>query len=445
MSLVERAEMQPAPTPPPLLPLTAAPGTPLSSGGLTVTTPASQTGEEQDDDGDNNDQRRPQPRPLRQRTVSGPIVQCESARSSPAAQLRLFVNDRPLEVGRTVENSTRSYSDGMESNLVSFVISLDDFRQLAAVDIPRLDKAAAGSLKSNAALSARTTTTARPAVPPASDRADANANVVFDDDSKLDRKRQSAADRRPRPKPKGSHRKDQVTSGQRRDSSGAADDDREANDDHQAAAQNQHQLQHQQLASVDLARLPAGHRDKQQLTAAAAAAEAASNQELAKEEQRAASSSYSNYIRVKCTSLVPAVGYEMTSELSVPLTLLVSARQLVPAAGDSGARSGSRTSSTAAATGEGQSERPERLLSPNGGGGGSLQTPRAVLIDRLAQASQPSGRLFLASSNNSSEPSSVQQQRQVLSRDPARKQRPTAFSQRLSSNNNNNNNRPAGE
>lgn len=490
MSLVERAELPPASTPPPLLPLVAGPAdTPTS----TLAAPAGREQNDNDDNDniDNNDdigggggggdrrdstgrQLSVEPRRQRQRVLSGPIVRCQSARASPAAQLRLFINDRALELDRTIENSTASYSDGMESNMVAFRISLDDFRLSAAAaasaEAP-LDKAAAGSRKSNASLSAEksTTTTTRAstsstprptklasALPASSDaerkqqpataNANANANVVFDDDSKSDRP--AANQKRPlksaRKQASSKRRKDQVTSrGQQNLADPAEADNDDDDEDAAAAADPADRHQHEAAAAAaslqaDLVRLPVG---KDKLPAAAAAP----HESLGGMEQRtnlrtrqpppasssgssAAAASYSNYIRVKCTSLVPAVGYEMTSELSVPLTLLVPARQLL--AGGAGAE-------WRAAAGSGPGE-------VQAGGAGSLQAPRAVLIDRLAQASDPNARLSKTAANSStgsaghrrlSTPAAHQmsQHQQVLFGERARKGQPAApvGSQRL--------------
>ena len=152
-------------------------------------------------------------------------------------------------------------------------------------------------------------------------------------------------------------------------------------------------------------------------------AEGASEGQLDRLEQRTVGEHvYSNYIKIKCSSLVAAVGYEMTSELSVPLTLFVPAHQLSDATATTGrqrrpgAGSGGSAGDEArgARQGGGSDAAGGRRQQAGGGGdddesglfgvarairnGGSLQAPRAVLIDRLAQASTPSSKSAVANS-----------------------------------------------
>lgn len=97
---------------------------------------------------------------------------------------------------------------------------------------------------------------------------------------------------------------------------------------------------------------------------------------------------YSNFIRIRCSSLVPTLGYEMISELNVPLTLMVPAGQL----NDVQWQLLNANNRQQPQDRDLSSRRNDEVAEDDGGStadrnGGSLQAPRAVSIDRVAQAS----------------------------------------------------------
>lgn len=550
-----------SPTPPPLAPLTLSVGQ-VRPSTLLVTRPTVP---------DNADDYTPWPagnleRPNDglQQSASGPVIRCLSARSSPVAQLRFFVNNQPVSLSRTLENSTTSYSDGTESNMVSFRLTLPDFT-LTDDNNNSLDRAA--SLKSNSSqsdsvlkqsqastttttttttTSTTTTTTSTTARPNSKDKSKngrpgyANENVQFDDHNAPMRAndfkiaaakaaKPAAADKRDKTaananketaNKQGNQKKRKLKKPNTTDeeqkrppAAGATrasldrDLERATNADRNQVDEDEDEEESvvsplpadpdkaerkRELAesSIDLAAKsalanysaasvrrkrtasatslvdpgnyklagPAGlseaesqkdddrvdasgeqarpqHRRPTSGAAAPPSADPASrtgdsgrqvsvkgepNQgRLARQEQRVRATAgnrddtnegqaeqlYSNYIRIKCTSLVPAVGYEMTSELSVPLTVLVPARQISDAfrqsqlaAGQSpGTTSARQRDDTSSRRSEQQRQRRpsghnEAFFGPSRFAGNSLQAPRAVLIDRLAQASGPAGK-----------------------------------------------------
>lgn len=510
-------------------------------------------------------------------STDGPLVRCSSTRSSPVAQLRFLINNQPVELNRTIENSTVSYSDGTESNVVSFKIALSDFIMLdddGRQQDSALDRAASKKTNSSnmdtkpvphaltlatATTIASTTTTTTTTTSKPSSKSDerfyANANVQFDDQNASMRKgdsrvgveakaKQISADKEKKKtkksnkKRKNKAKKIDKQSEIKKANSYPNDDDEfsNLNEDSEATDESDESLDAAHLVgfhSLPVAgdktnsvsgnsgllvgenispsewlaetgrpvlKEPANHklaevsnssssisRDKREANTESGFiqgssfndassnlrnkyqspnnylnninsnnnnnielngahqvgnshlnrdAASQSNQEeqhlrLIKQEQRVrqtnlnsnsnrVSEVYSNYIRIKCTSLVPAVGYEMTSELNVPLTILVPARQISDALrqpnwqqrGEQenfrlrGFESGSRRRQQQQAGGGFDDETGNlfggsRFAIRNGG---ALQAPRAVLIDRLAQASSPdpSDKAFLPSQSSNS-------------------------------------------
>lgn len=415
---------------------------------------------------------------------AGPIVRCSSDRSNPVAHLRFFINNQPVAVSRTLENSTMSYSDGLESNVVSFRVQLSDF---LATDASGLDKAA--SLKSpsdnekskNKTTSTTTTTTTTSTTPkptvklepkgkskPSKEKkkqsdkkkTNPNAGVQFDDENSAN-SRLGKADKNKQPQSKDKARGEQQQQQRRKerkrkpsDGSGAhfgGANFLDLNEFHEldsnkdvdgpidetvnlikefnsvpAMGDNSQQKQNsiaqantttggmhnEQIKSIkrrDKANpmgMDSGWRSKLDKLGVA-------EQRLVKQEQggaRTISSRigalrdqnnnqqqqqarvYSNFIRIRCASLVPNLGYEMTSELTVPLTLLVPASQLSDTLRQVAALSPDNPQ-----TRQGEANRRsdnERETSSQSGdssrvlrNGGSLQAPRTVSIDRVAQAS----------------------------------------------------------
>lgn len=508
LSLLAGTEL-PEVTPPPLAPLTT--GTVLLSNQLLNAARLANNNantahtEVNDDDLD-------EPRTDRRRAgqlqldSTGPVIRCQSSRSNPAAQLRFFVNDQPVELRRTVENSTLSYSDGLESNVASFRLQLNDFIMAAEEDSRNLQKAGANNLKINNALQSDTkpkrasTTTTTTSSTPRPTKPDANANVQFDDEKNLPMKKEdfkvkakvslsSKADEKSKEKKRRKSKKKQQNDEKNKNAAkptssiSGADN---ANDDYYSESSKLDEPDDDQLQTIAVSSALPLAEDKtnahrklveqhhQQNTAstnplnsidnlsnyvqpanvtattgaplerlkratAAAAAAAGSNgpsSALLKQEQRVRPQSfagdansnnnqnlntvYSNYIKIKCTSLVPAVGYEMTSEFTVPLTLLVPAHQLIDAAAAAAALRQQQQAN-------GRFQNPQDDGSPSGNtnsrgrqqseaslfgaprvfkNGGSLQAPRAVLIDRLAQASAPPTHSLAAQSGNDTSSSS---------------------------------------
>lgn len=319
----------------------------------------------------------------------GPIVRCASDRSNPAAQLRFFINNRPVELARTLENTTMSYSDSLESNLVSLRLQLSDFA---------FDEAAEGALEKAASLKSRggvsgghktptiqpttatttSSTTRRPSSQKSSlarhkarqmDRKNPNASVRFDDQlggsSKKAGKRPKSSSERPRAN----------------EPDGPVGRGPDEADDLQESIST--------LSSVS------GPETIEKLSSAGAGGTISSRKQpiLAAAEQNVVRSTispaagqqqrqvYSNFVRIRCQSLVPALGYEMTSELAVPLALLVPASRLSDAIRSASLSAESRRAEEGETSSRRQSAR----------NGGSLQAPRVVVTDRLAQASGPRG------------------------------------------------------
>lgn len=582
LNLLGRAQL-PVSTPPPLTPLTAVtvvtPGQPRRvaqevSGEredttITTNTPTSNFLSDFGSDSDTG---------FRQRdsvSIDGPLIRCSSTRSSPVAQLRFFINNRPVELNRTLENATTSYTDGTESNVVSFKILLSDFAMLDDENNQLvLDRAASKKTNSSKAdqqldtnkpvslaltsvnttttitTSTTTTNTTTTTPKPGSKAPDkthyANANVQFDDhnvsmnkgDFKVgakmkpisaDKEKKKKANRRKKKQKKKKKQKadkqseiskkvnsypenydDEISNfDEYSDAIDESLDEREASNnpllelqplpvvgDKANIERKRSELVGLVVASEDSVKLndeieiekggkesevkaanydhstevSKGGRNKRETTnttksepgfsslgsdseassklnkyqspnnylngnqlnrqpnlSSSGNKDVESNQEhlrLVKQEQRVrqqtssnsnrVSELYSNYIRIKCTSLVPAVGYEMTSELNVPLTVLVPARQISDALRqqpggfsqqqqrfdeqqnfrlrDSEITTSRRRQQQQESGGANNDETNSKLF--NGSrfairNGGSLQAPRAVLIDRLAQASSP--------------------------------------------------------
>lgn len=525
-----------------------------------------------DDDDDlgnnnNNNQRLRANSPL---PVAGPVVRCESSRSNPVAQLRFFINNQLVPVGRTLENSTISYSDQMEANMISLQLTLEDFEMVAttATGANSNGESETGLLKAKSrgsppvvaqagaatgsggsvwptstpptasptsttttstTTTTTTSTTARPTQVQRVDSRDkqtgqggANAGVHFDDqpnvdlereklklkpkarggsgngnggegketDQKRNRKLKNKQQRRPKPSDQwgegfpdhespvdwsagvnGVSEEDEDERGdsgnydKKEEESYASSSElpvKETGSDGGAANYNltssatmtsspttdNHLLTgiKAEISNTNsLTRLRRGERlaatsggggsnrgadymeplvrleqqsirssiaNKQQPIGANGASFSFGNmQQLARQQQQQQPRKvYSNYIRIKCISLVPAVGYEMTSELNVPLTVLVPASQLsdvtsslnvagrLGVGGASGLRNGNNVNLPDQPNGNSNTNNDAQLdgLANLSGwsqrtfrNGGSLQSPRAVLIDRLAQASSP--------------------------------------------------------
>lgn len=422
------------PTPAPLAPLTSAVITSnVGSRRLQLSTNSLAEADIEDDDDDAAGGWAPPGRLINERLQEtaqlGPLIRCASARSNPVAQLRFFINNRPVNLTRTLENSTFSYSDGLDSSQVSFRVELADFvapspsqqfddepereGSLAKAGSKRLgDKA--GSRKptgkgrpnpsststSSTSTSTTTTTTSTSTTTTTSTsttaRPSANANVQFDEDGALSkragepgkplpvsgkRNRQRPPKKRPnepersRPDPRASPDRDGTDEPFPHDERDKVDpDDRKWGSS--AAKRTKSFID---LAGAANYKLTAVGRAKRHLDLSeSSSAPSRGPKQLLAEEQRnrrqQQQPNYSSYIKIKCTSLVPAVGYEMTSELNVPLTLLVPAGQLSEAMrrpiGQGGAQAGPPS-------------QPRRNPS------NSLQEPQTVLIDRMAQASTP--------------------------------------------------------
>lgn len=524
-----------------------------TSGPLGTRTQLLSGGEREDDwaPGELNEQDQPEQRSPAQRLIGangGPIIRCASDRSNPVAQLRFLINNKPVELARTLENSTLSYSDGLESNVISFRVQLSDFIFTdTGNDNGPLDKAA--SLKSSedgpksnrtmapATTTGTTTTTTTTMKPnPAAGktvkdkshnkqerkRTDPNANVQFDDEhgsgaapgrppskKTLDQWTTSSSSRdgkrgRPAKRPKQGDKLDGEVDGDNNklagqqihshnpakghhqaasaDAGGDYDENNDGNtaqrtqvslgsslpvgqqdnalkrmldngqqnglntgnkiDENQAdnyrtsdasrngenfssqesvkrrdtvslIARTRHDAIHDKVANVG----QTSGDNNNNLVSAEQRQQKISLQTLAKQEQvgtRTISSTgtglrprtglqqtYSNFIRIKCVSSVHALGYEMTSELNVPLTLLVPASQLSDAFRQATATSTNRNRQQDDANNQQPARRSDDAnnllgLTPSRQvrNGGSLQAPRAVLIDRLAQASGPPALVY---------------------------------------------------
>lgn len=425
LRLLDRAEIS-SEAPLSLGPLTAS--AILTAGGRAAqlaATAALQTGRAQsasdpDDDEELGDSWPRRDRNQRLIESQGALIRCASARSNPVSQLRFFINNQPVNVSRTLENSTLSYSDGLESSLVSFRIELGDFLVAPAAaqydDEPseqeREQQARAKSLDKAASLKRKTDKATRKAAgsewpagprvketPPSSASStsttststtsttsttarpgNANAQVQFDEDGALSSRRPGAKQARPKALGAGKPKQPDAS---------AANRNSERARPKATLDGGQPRADHDEPLPVSSADKPADQDGREASSTAnwqtnsvidsanyePTVSATVDRDALGVEEQRVRGAgrleqprqfAYSNYIKIKCTSLVPAVGYEMTSELNVPLTLLIPARQLSEAM---------------------------RAKQPEAGGraqvGGSLQAPRAVLIDRLAQASTP--------------------------------------------------------
>lgn len=359
--------------------------------------------------------------------AAGPLIRCASARSKPVSQLSFFINNQPVNLSRTLENSTLTYSDGLESSFVSFKIELSDFLVAPAAAqfdeesgdaereqqtrVKSLDRAASLKRKTDKAgrkatgsgdslasqraglptqsatsspslsTSTTTSTTIRPV--------NANAQVQFDEDGA----QTGAARKRNEPK----SRPNATGRGRQPPANHKSGRPRVATKSGEPRADNREPLP---ASQADKTSQPDERKSDWQTNGVidsanyeSASVATVAREALGAEEQRVQQagrleqqqqSAYSNYIKIKCTSLVPAVGYEMTSELNVPLTLLIPARQLSDAL-----RAGQQEANS----------RPAGSQSAQVGG--SLQAPRAVLIDRLAQASAPPSGVLAAPNQTS--------------------------------------------
>ena len=337
-------------------------------------------------------------RAARQQQLLGPLVRCESDRANPAPQLRLFVNNRQVEFSRLLENSTAIFSDGLERNLVSFRLTLADFAEETADGA--LEKAAASQnstaskgLSPTTTTTSTTTTTTTTAKPKAKNAPPKKANslIKFDDDAdelvvrKEDKRKKAknkASDKKGARKKKpaaGSGDRDKTGDGQLEHMRNAApandaDDEAEGTENLRAAPSDSGE----NSGTFNLA----GNEQRRQIVTSVVVSPQRERENQsgggAQQQRRVA---YLNSARIRCVSHVPTLGYEMISELGVPLTLLVPASQLVSAALEA-----------------------NRQLSA--GQSGSLQSPRAVSVDRLAQASQ-AHKSFVSYSNSTRQKSSA--------------------------------------
>lgn len=299
----------------------------------------------------------------RTRLVEGPIVRCLSARSFPVSQLRLAINNQPVELARLLENSTLSFSDGTESNVVVFRLKLADFARSSS-----LEKAASAKKEPQKASNSTATSTNKPAWNQTTKQQPyANALVQFNDknvgmkleDFKLgnNRKQQQPTNQFDKPNIiQSKPGKDKQTTNRKSKPTRM----NQLNDDNESG-----QVKHTAHLEAEEQRV------SPDLTDGSMAANA--NSQL-----------YSNYIRIKCTSLVGQVGYEMSSELNVPIAFLSSQSNL-------GSNDGRIEGISTEAERIDSSSNPSSRL---GVGSGGLQSPQSVSADRLAQASSPNENGF---------------------------------------------------
>lgn len=354
----------------------------------------------------------------RPQLVMGPLVRCQSARSFPAAQLKLTINGQELSSNRLLENTTLSYADFTEANLITFRLALNDFVQQLPLDRAKSQpnpttNSTIGSIStpnnaSNAISSAKLTSPTQnnnnnnnnENKPTKQQQAYANALVQFNDRNvgmtKEDFRIKSQIENK-QSKQTGKLRQNQNQNQQQRDKQTVVATDNnnkksadrvtstnkpakqlnaksqrpfalgpqaaasELNDaankivaetDKKAANENEQEtgkltvdseqsIVHKPNKSANYHQRPdvVGHSsnsnllikrsiDASQTTNLESTPD--SSQFLVGQEQRfrltqqqqQQQSTYSNYIRIKCSSLVGQVRYEMSSELSVPLSVL---------------------------------------------------------------------------------------------------------------------------
>lgn len=258
--------------------------------------------------------------------ASGALVRCTSAHSAPAPTLHVLVNNRLVDnSARVVQNATLSYSNGLEAAVATVRLTLSDFGILEnnnnKEDVETSEKEQ--TINSGASLAmrlARNKIQARVS----------NSSVQFDDETN---------DKLPtRTFSKDNSSKRRKLRGDRKSAASRQTDFRSSPDSSVLNAHAQTTATSGTNANADI------------ITNAANTLQVSAS-----------------FVKVKCTSLVAAVGYEMSSELAVPLAVLLSSND------------GSQFEPGSAPTGR-------RLTS---GAGGSLQTPIQVAVERVAQASNP--------------------------------------------------------
>jgi len=452
---------------------------------------------------------------------AGPLLRCVSDRSNPVAQMRFFINNQLVDLSRTVENLTFSYSDGLESNLVSMGLQLDDFLMLknptdsergsaaaSAGPAAPLDRAASlsgdhkgqrnegssaaakptdsAAKTSNSAAKSTTSNTEKvtnSTVEPRQTGANktqssqnANAAVQFDDEpvtplqlggdknnsknrSSSKKEQKKNVERRKDASHSGGARRANETAARqpkRPASAGSLDNgaapevaaratdnvprteaspvgasgranpisDMELQRNVQSRSNNRHwnlvasQNYGQPILSsgsqLDKTTVDKPAEVNKSATMVLDKMDKMEQKILAAEQQqqqqaRPMGGIYSNFIRIKCASLVEPLRYEMTSEMSVPLTVLVPANRLVDA--NELVRRSNLDQSTSPDSANNfdtpntqprlrpRSDEEAPFLNRNGmpravaRNGGSLQTPRAVVIDREAQATRQGGQM----------------------------------------------------
>lgn len=478
-----------------------------------------------------------------QQQGAGPIVRCVSDRSNPVAQLQFSVNNRPVSAGRTIENSTLSYSDGLESNVISFRVQLSDF-VLGADDRSLLDKAAslkpaADKTNGNGARTATTaattatiatttttttttsTTTMRPKLNAARGREEkrekkarkekkrqnadnANAAVQFDDHvsgglasakaTEVGKKKEVTKEKRKNGDARPKSSRSQESSPRLLDHSSAEDED--ADNSMQTMGHSDQSSQSGSLPAetsrFDMVGSAAGQQQQrvalgvtktngQMSPESRGARRSGSRSEasggtqspsienesglatdrpgdgdhlngveqrnsvtnrvrsrFSNSDQQRRQIIYSNFVRIKCISTVPTLGYEMISELNVPLTLIVPASRLSDAlkqpTGNGGSGSLLQNINDRSDDNDSRLDEPRRNgesdvygnQRDNGrqqqdgntvGNFGSLQKPRAVVIDRVAQASgrQSSSVVYSSKRERSEEQERVERNKNEIS------------------------------
>lgn len=305
----------------------------------------------------------------------GPLITCSSDPASPAAYLRVLVNEKPLDPSRLLSNVTRTYPelDELEVNKVAFRLRLDDF-VISAIPNGSGGTAAATGAPDAATRGPVTARSPQPSVE------NSNARVQFDDQLLPPAEFSSTTNQKEQQQQQQLNElaKSRTQRRQRRQAGAPLPvveeepvaDEKGVGQANIKADEQSSRFSAKQAKLVDKRQSRDGYLESSK----ARSKRQADSSEFGGSGGRI----YSNNIKIKCTSLVPAIGYDMTAELNVSLTLIVPAAYLTDA-------------TEALSPGQPNLDGSRQVK-------GGLQLGKAVISEpRVAQASTPPAKILVAS------------------------------------------------
>ncbi|KAG9509750.1 hypothetical protein GZH46_01723, partial [Fragariocoptes setiger] len=252
----------------------------------------------------------------------GPIIKCTSAKSLPAPLLQLTINNRSVPASRIIQNSTITHLDGFETSVAAFQLRLSDF--VTSPTQSRSIPERSASKQSSTLLKPATTTTSVAAKLLNSTRMDSSTDkqaitLKLTPHELAHLKAVKSTERSLNEKHRTKRQSIVRSVGPASVVSSRVDTERASHEQHDSTSTNSNSnvVSKQQQQQQRRQQQQQQHRRNTNGLASNSNGNGNGNGNIG-------SLRYSNYVRIKCSSLVVAVGYEMTSELVMPISSLSS-------------------------------------------------------------------------------------------------------------------------